>query len=212
MSLTMAEKLLAFPPEECQRREELLGEFAALVADRRLADLQRALEDLEHLPPVAPDATRDRSRLALLRAWTKNLVRVFEDRARLLDECIPAPTVRKGLGVSRQRLHQLVRERRLVALLIRERRSRLYPSWQFTTEGTIVAGLDEVIAAAHEAGMDAETLHFFMVEPHDRLGGMAPADLLARGESAPVVRVLRLASLGLDERISVGDDYPTCQA
>lgn len=196
MSLTMAEKLLAFPPEERQRREELVGEFAALVADKRLADLQRALAELEHLPPAVPEATLDRSHPALLRAWTKNLVRVFEDRARLLNECIPASTVRQGLGVSRQRLHQLVREGRLVAILVRERRSRLYPSWQFTATGTVAAGLDEVIAAAHEAGMDAETLHFFMVEPHERLGGIAPADLLARGESAPVVLALRSAGLG----------------
>ena len=196
MSLALAEKLLAFPPEERQRREELLGEFAALVADKRLADLQRALAELERLPAAAPDAARDHPRPDLLRAWTKNLVRVFEDRARLLDECIAAPTVRKGLGVSRQRLHQLVREGRLVAILVQERRSSLYPSWQFTAEGRIVAGLDEVIAASREAEMDAETLHFFMVEPHERLGGVAPADLLARGEIAPVVRLLQSAGLG----------------
>lgn len=196
MSLALAGKLLAFPAEERQRREELLGAFAELVADKRLADLQRALGELARLPAAVPEAAPDRSRPALLRAWTKNLVRVFEDRARLLDECLPAPTVRTGLGVSRQRLHQLVRAGRLVAILVRDRRASLYPSWQFTADGKIVAGLEAVIAAAREAEMDAETLHFFMVEPHERLGGAAPADLLARGEIAPVVQVLRSAGLG----------------
>lgn len=187
---------LRFPVEERRRREELVGEFAALVADKRLADLQRALGELERLPAAAPAGAPDRSHPALLRAWAKNLVRVFEDRARLREECLPATTVRKGLGVSRQRLHQLVREGRLVALPAGERRSSLYPAWQFTGVGGIVPGLERVTAAAREAELDAETLHFLMAEPHERLGGVPPADLLARGEIEAVVAVLRSAGLG----------------
>jgi hypothetical protein len=44
--------------------------------------------------------------------------------------------------------------------------------------------------------MDPETLHFFMVEPDERLGGVTPADLLAAGEAERVVDLLRSAGLG----------------
>ena len=199
MSIELAEKLLTFPPEERERRAELLGAFAELVARKPLGELQRARAELERLPS-APTAYRDgpgdATQAALLRAWTKNLVRVFEDRARLARECLPARIVREGLGVSRQRLHQLVKGGRLLAVVTRGRRASLYPSWQFTADGRIVGGLDEVIRAGREAEMDAETLHFFMVEPNDRLGGEAPAVPLARGEVGRVVEVLRSAGLG----------------
>ena len=86
MSIELGEKLLTFPPEERERREELLGAFAELVAQKPLDELQRARAELEQLPS-APTAYRDgpgdTTQAALLRAWTKNLVRVFEDRARL---------------------------------------------------------------------------------------------------------------------------------
>lgn len=115
-------------------------------------------------------------------------------------ECLPASLVQKGLGVSRQRLHQLIKAGRLVAVLTKDRRSSLYPAWQFaaaiTGDGTPLPGLAAVIAAAHAAEMDPETLHFFMVEPDERLGGGTPADLLAAGETDRVVGLIRSAGLG----------------
>jgi hypothetical protein len=60
----------------------------------------------------------------------------------------------------------------------------------------IAPGLTMVIQAAREAGMDAETLHFFMVEPSERLGGQTPAELLAAGNADRVVDILRSAGLG----------------
>ncbi len=126
----------------------------------------------------------------------RNLARVLEDRARLAAECLPAALVQKGLGVSRQRLHQLVKAGRLVAVLTKDWRSSLYPAWQFAADGTPLPGLAAVIAAAHAAEMDAETLHFFMGEPDERLGGGTPADLLAAGEGDRVATLLRSVGLG----------------
>jgi hypothetical protein len=148
---------------------------------------------LSQLPSLAE---KPQSRNALLAARARNTINVLEDRARLREESVPARTVAKGLGVSRQRLYQLRTEGRLLAVLPRGRRESLYPAWQFTEEGEIVEGLEQVIQAAREVDIDEETLHFFMVEPNERLEGETPADLLARGEVDRVVEVLNSAGLG----------------
>jgi len=201
MSATVEANLSAFPAGERARRRKLLDAFARLVAEKPLADLQRARDELAHAPAdpaasVTEAEERERAHQALVQARARNLARVLEDRARLTAECLPASLVQKGLGVSRQRLHQLVKAGRLVAVLTKDRRSSLYPAWQFATDGTPLPGLAAVIAAAHEAEMDPETLHFFMVEPDERLGGGTPADLLAADEGARVATLLRSAGLG----------------
>ena len=179
----------------------MLAAFARLVAEKPLADLQRARDDLAHAPTDPAAAIREPgegegAHQALVQARARNLARVLEDRARLTAECLPAALVQKGLGVSRQRLHQLVKAGRLVAVLTKDRRSSLYPAWQFAADGTPLPGLAAVIAAAHAAEMDPETLHFFMVEPDERLSGRTPADLLAAGEADRVVSLMRSAGLG----------------
>ncbi len=193
-------KLSAFPPEERARRRELLAAFARLVAEKPLADLQRARDELAHLPAdaaaIREPGEGEGAHRALVQARARNLARVLEDRARLMAECLPASLVQKGLGVSRQRLHQLVKAGRLVAVLTKDRRPSLYPAWQFAADGTPLPDLTAVIAAAHAAEMDPETLHFFMVEPDERLGGETPADLLAVGEGNRVATLLRSAGLG----------------
>lgn len=201
MSAAVEANLSAFPAGERARRRELLDAFTRLVAEKPLADLQRARDDLAHAPAdpavaVGEPGEGERAHQALVQARARNLARVLEDRARLTAECLPASLVQKGLGVSRQRLHQLVKAGRLIAVLTRDRRSSLYPAWQFATAGTPLPSLAAVIAAAHAAEMDAETLHFFMVEPDERLGGGTPADLLAAGEGDRVATLL-LRSTGL---------------
>src|SRR4051794_12105375 len=103
--------LSAFPPEERMQRLELLDAFAELVAEKPLTDLKRVRDELVHLPTdplVSGSEARESKRLnhALIQARARNLARVMEDRARLIAECLPAALVQKGLGVSRQRLHQ----------------------------------------------------------------------------------------------------------
>ena len=189
MAMT-AERLAAFPPEERARRIELLDAFAGLVAEKPLPALQRAREELEHVPGDGSDAATPRE------ARARNLARVLESRARLATESIPAAVVQRGLGVSRQRLHQLVKSGRLVAVLPHDRKAGLYPAWQFAGDGTPLPGLAAVIAAGREAEMDPETLHFAMTTPDDRAGGRTLADLLAEGQGDAAARLLRGGGLG----------------
>lgn len=197
----LAEKLLALPREERKRREELWEAFAMLVVEKPIAALRHAKEELEQQPTVeAPSSTTDGDDRyfdsEVVSLWTRNLLRVFEDRARLIQGSLPADTVAAGLGVSPERLHQLAQAGMLVEVETADPKYRLYPSWQFTPRGQIVKGLEAVKAAAREAEMDTETLHFFMVEPNDRLDGNTPASRLAEGDSLVVARILRSAGLG----------------
>lgn len=198
--IEIAPELFPIPPEERKPREELLSSFARLVIEKSLPDLLRVKDELEKLPPSAPISalheTEDSKRQALLKAWTRNLIRVFEDQARLMQESLPAHTVSAGLGISEQRLNELILEGSLLAVPVKGGRSTIYPSWQFTAEGHSVRGLEQIILAGRKAEMDPETLHFFMVEPNERLAGDAPVDCLARGEIHQVVQVLRSAGLG----------------
>lgn len=190
-----AERLATFPPEERARRLELLRVFEEFVAAKPLPALQRAREVLEHAPGDAPppDVAAD---AALREARARNLARVFEGRARLAAESVSAAAVQRGLGMSRQRLHQLVRAGRLLAVLPQDRKAGLYPAWQFAGDGTPLSGLSVVLAAAREAEMDPETVHFTMTAPNDRIGGRTLADLLAEGRGDEAARLLRAAGLG----------------
>lgn len=196
MAMT-AERLAGYSPEERARRLELLRAFEGFVAEKPLPALQRAREELDRAPGDAPLPDAGAGDAAALReARARNLARVLEDRARLAAESVGAAAVGRGLGVSRQRLHQLVRAGRLVAVLPRDRKAGLYPAWQFAGDGTPLLGLPAVLAAAREAEMDPETLHFAMTTPDDRAGGRTLADLLAAGRGDEVARLLRGAGLG----------------
>jgi hypothetical protein len=85
---------------------------------------------------------------------------------------------------------------KIVGIAGGERRATLYPYWQFSTDGGVLDGVEEIVAAAREADMDPETLHFFMTEPNDRLEGKEPAGLLRDGQADRVAWVLRTSGLG----------------
>ncbi len=155
------------------------------MVEKPIAALRRAKEELEQQPTVQElGATADggdrQFGSKLFSVWTRNLLRVFEDRAQLLQESLTVAVVAAGLGVSPARLQQLAQAGMLVEVRTADPEDQRYPSWQFTPDGQIVAGIEVVTAAARAAEMDTETLHLFMVEPNDRLDGDTPAGRLAQ--------------------------------
>lgn len=192
-------KLDRLGPDERRLREGLINEFAELVAaessSERLSGIESALQAL----PRIGEAGVSRE-AALEAARMRNVARVLEDRARLKEECLRSGAVEKALGVGRERLRQMRERGQLVGIVQGERRPTLYPYWQFTGEGSLVEGLEEIISASREAGMGAEKLHFFMTEPNGRLRGERPVDLLRDSEpedgADEIARVLRSSGLG----------------
>ncbi len=182
-------------PEERRLREELIGVFANLVAAESSGERLREIEyALEELPKAGEESLSEG--LALEAARVRNLVRVLEDRARLREETLRAGAVEKVLGVGRERLRQMRDGGRLLGIVQGERRPTLYPYWQFTEKGEVVEGLEEVLAASREVGMDPETLHFFMTEPNERLDSAPPVELFRRGGAVGVARLLLSSGLG----------------
>lgn len=189
-------KLGRLGPEERRLREELIGVFANLVVAESSSDRLREVEAaLEELPKVGEESLAAGS--ALEAARMRNIVRVLEDRVRLRDETLRSGAVEKIIGVGRERIRQMREGGRLLGIVQGERRPTLYPYWQFTEDGKVVEGLEEVVAASREVGMDPETLHFFMTEPDERIGGATPpVELLRRGGAEEVARLLLSSGLG----------------
>ncbi len=200
-------KLEKLGPDERRLREGLINGFAKLVAaeasSERLSEIESALEAL---PRVGEEGVSRET--ALEAARMRNVARVLEDRARLKEECLRSGAVEKALGVGRERLRQMRERGQLVGIVQGERRPTLYPYWQFTGEGSLGEGLEEIISASREAGMGSEKLHFFMTEPNSRLGGERPLNILKdgvmgddtnledEGGAKRVAHVLRSSGLG----------------
>jgi hypothetical protein len=195
--LAKFDKRLEKISDEGERRErvalaESLAEIATSGSREQLSALEAALEDVRD--EAGYQDVRAKEDVHVLRA--QNALRVLVDRARIREECYRTAEVEEMLGVSRERLGQLREDGKLVGIVVEgERRSTLYPYWQFGEEG-LLEGLEEIVASAREADMDPETLHFFMTEPNDRLGGRTPAELLQEGEAGHVAWILKTSGLG----------------
>ncbi len=163
------------------------------IWDDLLSTLHRAKEDMDRLPTLELELP---TKAALHAARARNAIAVATDKVRLLRDSLSQDAAARQLGVPKQKLNQWSQQGQVLALRSRGTESHRYPAWQFTDRGELVEGLRQVLETAQEVDMGAEVLHFFMVEPNDRLGGRAPADLLARGQVAEVVRTIRTSGLG----------------
>ena len=191
----LEKKLEKFPEEERRPRRELISGLAEFVVSVDSSErLGRLAEALETMPKVGEEGVP--REVALEAARMRNLVRVLRDRARLREDSLKAGEVEDLLLVGRERLRHMREHGRILGVVRGERRPTLYPRWQFTSEGEIVESLEDVIAAAREAGIEPEQLHFFMTEPDERAGGEPPVDLLRRGEAERVVELVLSAGLG----------------
>lgn len=110
----------------------------------------------------------------------RNELRVFARYREIEERSLSGPDLQERLGVSRQRLGQLRKEKRLLGLRLPIRREVYYPLWQFGEDGRPLGVLARLIEAAEEAGMGAIALDALMTNPAavDADNGETPADLL----------------------------------
>jgi Protein of unknown function (DUF2384) len=187
-------KLDKLAPEERGQKEHLIAEFAEAIVkepSERLEKIVPAILDALPTPPTERDPS-----IAVHIARVRNTARILARRERLQSESRSGKEVGQALGITRERLRQLRNQGKLSAIVRGARRPSRYPDWQFTPEGEPVEGLESILAAAAEAGIGPETLHFFMTAPNDRLDGETPADVLQHGEVERVRDVLRSTGLG----------------
>ena len=177
------------------------GENRDLLARKVFARLraldQRALEYLAaDLAQIAPTPSDD-PLVALVAGPTQEagipgsdrhaafLVQQHALRQELRRQSISAEQAAKLLSVSRQTVHNRVRQDKLLAFRDGDR-LRL-PTWQFdaTSIDSVVAGLATVLAALHAAPLARAR---WFSSPQPALNGRTPADALRAGEVAAVVR------------------------
>lgn len=97
-------------------------------------------------------------------------------------------------GLSRQRLLQLRRARRILGLRVPTRRDFIYPRWQFGTDARPLPQLKEILRVAREAELDDVSLHLLMTNVEAGGDGRAPVQLLKRGDLETVLRIIRAAN------------------
>jgi hypothetical protein len=107
-------------------------------------------------------------------AWAEHLGPVYDVHG-----------VQQLLGVTKQ----AVSKRRLLALTTGSGRV-VYPAFQFTGSG-VVPGIGELMAVLPRDLASPWTVASWLVSPADDLAGERPIDLLAAGETEPVLRLAR---------------------
>ncbi|MBA2714919.1 MAG: hypothetical protein H0U55_15360 [Rubrobacteraceae bacterium] len=95
----------------------------------------------------------------------RNELRVFARYREIEERSLSGPELQERLGVSRQRLGQLRKEKRLLGLRLPIRREVYYPLWQFGEDGRPLGVLARLIEAAEEAGIGAIALDSLMTNP-----------------------------------------------
>lgn len=100
-------------------------------------------------------------------------------------------SLRKWLGLSRQRLNQRVMNHQLLACPL-EDGGYAYPTWQFRSNGTVVTGLQDVLTILSEGTKDNWQIALWFSAPSEKLGNVSPKDSLLKGRR--VGSVIELAT------------------
>lgn len=158
--------------------ERALGDAAGASSDYEV--LLRALEE-----PSVLTALRAENPLALAR------LRGLQYRERLLQSeggTISVAYVASILGLTRQAVDKRRRMGRLIGLNT-GRRGYVYPIWQFGPDGSVLPGLELVLAELR--GHDPWMQVAFMLNANTRLSGETPLAELRRGHVEEVRRAAR---------------------
>jgi hypothetical protein len=117
-----------------------------------------------------------------------SLVRFFEYRKALLANSIPATRLADMLGVSRQTIHDRVKNGQLLGVM--DNNALKFPEWQFDPQGPngVVEGLVEVIAVL-DCNVFAKIS--WLSSSNSVFEGLRPIDALKKGAMADVVREAR---------------------
>ena len=114
----------------------------------------------------------------------RNRLRVFARYRGIEERSLSGSGLQEQLGVSRQRLGQLRKEKKLLGVRLPIHREVHYPLWQFGEDGRPLGSLPRLIEAAQEAGIGELALDSLMTNPSAVDAGVdqTPADLLRSGD------------------------------
>lgn len=199
----MAPRLLD-PDTEKSFLERPKGEREALSG--AISGIARVLldgspEDIAALEGKLRRHREDKQRTASLdELEVRNKLRVFARYREIEERSLSSSELQEKLGVSRQRLGQLRKEKKLLGLRLPIRREVYYPLWQFGEDGRPLEALPRLIEASEEADMGALALDALMTNPAAvDVGVETPAELLRMDDTGGeeyVLGVVRAALSG----------------
>lgn len=146
----------------------------AVAASTDQEAMLRILEAPEMAAPAIDTATIDAARAAGIEARDQLLT--------AQGGSWPVERVAKYLGLTRQAVDKRRRANKLIGLAV-GRHGYLYPSWQFSRNGT-VPRLEDVLGALHRHDPWSQVI--FMLSPNDRLDGVTPLEALRKGQTEDV--------------------------
>ncbi|MBU6455416.1 MAG: hypothetical protein KGS72_26835 [Cyanobacteria bacterium REEB67] len=120
------------------------------------------------------------------------LVNFFDYRRSLLANAIPATTLAKMLGVSRQTVHERFRSGQLLGAL--DSNVLKFPDWQFDANGPsgVVQGLAEVLAVLKCSDIAKIS---WLASANPVFGHERPIEILKRGQIEEVLKEARAVEL-----------------
>jgi hypothetical protein len=130
---------------------------------------------------------------------TRNRLRVFARYREIEERSLAGSGLQEQLGVSRQRLGQLRKEKKLLGVRLPIHREVHYPLWQFDEDGRPLGSLPRLIEASEEAGLGPLALDALMTNPAavDTGEGQTLADLLRSGDPETEEYVLAVVRASL---------------
>ncbi|MEO6195213.1 MAG: helix-turn-helix domain-containing protein [Thermoanaerobaculia bacterium] len=116
--------------------------------------------------------------------WAESEIQA--NRETLLKDTVSAADAAKLISRSRQSIERLRREGRL--LVLRAGNQWRYPRWQFEPDapGGVLPGLEEVL---RNLQLSPAAAAFWLLQPAERLDGIAPIELLRRHRPEPVIQL-----------------------
>jgi hypothetical protein len=98
-------------------------------------------------------------------------------------------SLRKWLGLSRQRLNQRVQNHQLLACPLDDG-GNVYPTWQFGSNGTVIPGVQDVLSTLSRGTNDNWQKALWFSAPSAQLANLSPKDWLLKGRRVrPVIEL-----------------------
>ncbi|MDQ3506465.1 MAG: hypothetical protein M3494_00365 [Actinomycetota bacterium] len=128
----------------------------------------------------------------------RNKLRVFARYREIEERSLAGSELQERLGVSRQRLGQLRKEKKLLGIRLPINREIHYPVWQFGEDGRPLQAMPRLIEKAEETGLGALALDSLMTNPAVvDANGRSAADLLRSGDGDTEEYVLGIVRAAL---------------
>lgn len=112
----------------------------------------------------------------------------------MADDTLSGSWLAARLGIEPGRLDAMRRDGQILATRDAGAQEWRYPSWQFARGFTLLPGIDRVIAAARQSGLDEERLVTLLSQRAGLMQGRPLGELLREGRVDHVVAAIRAAA------------------